>query len=115
MGCGCKSDNKIDSMLSQKENNTGKSVTKNVGKYILKSLAFLLMLVALPLINLYIIWLMFRMLVLNKDIEIEPLLTAIGMKFKAKDDDEEEEYAEYDYIKDDLVVVNVEDITKKSK
>ena len=33
---------------------------------------------------------MFKMLFLNKDIEIEPLLTAIGMKFKAKDDDEEE-------------------------
>lgn len=115
MGCGCKSGNKIDSMLPQKENNTVVSTSKNVSKYILKSLAFLLMLVALPLINLYIIWLMFKMLVLNKDIEIEPLLTAIGMKFKAKDDDEEEEYTEYDYNEDDLVVVNVEDITKKSK
>ena len=72
----------------------------------------------LPLINIAIIWFMFNTLVLNKDVNIKPLLLALGNQFKEKkyEDDDEIDIEEFNELtEDDVVMVDVEDITNKSK
>lgn len=110
MGCNCKSDKSIDSYLTDSEKPKEK-IGPRIGTYILKSLAFLLMIAALPIINIFIIWFIFRTLMLNKDVNIKPLLTVIGKKFQDKEEDEEEEYD--DLTEEDVVMIDVEDITNK--
>ena len=114
MGCNCKSENTNDIL----KNDTPKlSIGKRVIKYTLKVIAFLLLIAILPLINLAIIWFMFNTLVLNKDVNIKPLLTALGNQFKEKDvDDDEIDDEEFNSLtEDDVILVDVEDITNKSK
>ena len=75
------------------------------------------MLLFLPFLNIYIIWLMFKMLVLNKSIDLKPLLASIGAKFTEKDNDQDEEEFlgdEFDELTDDdVVLLDSEDITNK--
>ena len=109
MSCNCKNGGSMDTLLDNKTEEV--SVRRKIIKYTLKTLAFILMLVLLPILNLYIIWIMFKMVVMNKNIDIKPLLMAIGEKFMIKDDDDDDD----DFNEDDeLVMMNVEDITKKS-
>ncbi len=113
MGCNCKSQN-IDDILNVDRPKL--SIGKLIGKYTLKILSFLLMIAMLPLINIAIIWFMFKTLVLNQDVNIKPLLLALGNQFKEKDNDEEIDEEEFDELtEDDVIMVDVEDITKKSK
>jgi hypothetical protein len=103
----------MDSMFENDDKNK-KSVTQTVIKYTLKILGFLVLVAALPLINLYIIWLMFNMLVLNKNIDVKPILLSLGNKFKQKDDDDDEDDDEYNELtEDDVILLDVEDITNK--
>jgi hypothetical protein len=112
-GCNCKSDKKIDNYLVNTET-PNKKMGATIGKYILKTLAFILMLLALPIINLFIIWFIFKMLILNKDIDIKPLLYSIGNKFKVSDEDDDDN--EYDELtEEDVVMVDVENIISKNK
>lgn len=113
MGCSCKNGNTMDEMLSTDKKKI--TSTQKVSKYTLKVIAFLLMLLALPLINLYLIWLMFKMLVMNEDIDIKPLLMAIGNKFKNNQEDYDDDDFEEDFNEEDLITVNVEDISNKTK
>jgi len=92
--------------LLQKSSKSEKKI--NIGKYVLKTFVFLIALAATPLIMLAIIWIMFKMLVLNQNIEFKPLLMAIGNKFKREEKDEED-YDEIIYEKD-LIPLNVEEI-----
>jgi hypothetical protein len=105
--CNCKNGNKIDDML-QKDSNGDKKI--NIGKYVLKSFVFLIALAASPIIMMFIIWIMFKMLVLNENIDFKPLLMAIGNKFKR----EEKEYDDDDditlYDEKDLIPLEVEEI-----
>lgn len=111
--CGCKSEKNIDSYLND-GNISSKKIGATIGMYILKSIGFLLMIAALPIINLFIIWFIFRTLILNKNVDIKPLLLAIGKKFKPEEDDDDDD--DYDELtEDDVVMVEVEDITNKSK
>lgn len=105
MSCNCKNGNKMDDLL-QKSSKSEKKI--NIGKYVLKTFVFLIALAATPLIMLAIIWIMFKMLVLNQNIEFKPLLMAIGNKFKREEKDEED-YDEIIYEKD-LIPLNVEEI-----
>lgn len=103
----------MDSMF-ENDNKNKKSVTQTVIKYTLKILGFLMLLVALPLINLYIIWLMFNMLILNKNIDVKPILLSLGNKFKQKDDEDDEDDDEYNELtEDDVILLDVEDIKNK--
>jgi hypothetical protein len=105
MGCGCKNSNKIDNTL-QKVSDGEKKI--NIGKYVLKTFVFLIALIASPIIMLFIIWIMFNMLVLNKNIDFKPLLMAIGNKFKREekyDEDDEEILDEKDLIPLDVEVI----------
>ena len=83
--------------------------------YLLKSIGFLLMMLALPLINIAIIWFIFKTLMLNEEVDIKPLLYAIGKKFKQNDSDDDEENDYEELTEDDVVMVDVEDITNKTK
>jgi hypothetical protein len=116
MGCNCKSDKNIDiDNLSNEVSNPNESLASKITKYFFKSLAFLLMIAALPIINLFIIWFIFKMLILNKDINIKPLLKNIGDRFRPIDDEDEDE-DEYDNLTEhDVVMMGVEDITNRSK
>ncbi len=108
MGCNCKSNKKIDDYLVNDSDNKTKV---GFGSYTLKTLAFLLLLIALPIINIVIVWFMFRTVVLNKEVSITPLLTTIGKKFQDKEDDEDVNIDEL--TEDDVIMVDVEDITNK--
>ena len=113
-GCNCKSKgNKgIDAL-----NNTNAPKEKlgpMIITYALKIVGFLILIAALPIINLFIIWFMFKTLVLNKEVNMKPLLLAIGSKFKEKNEDEEVE--DYDSLtEEDVEMVDVEIITNTSK
>lgn len=110
-GCNCKSDKKIDELLvNDKQEN--KKLNDNITSYFFKILGFIFLIALLPIINLFIIWFIFRTLVLNKNVNIKPLLLAIGQKFQQKDEVEDDEYID-DLTEDDVIVQNVEDITKK--
>jgi hypothetical protein len=50
------------------------------------------------------------MLVLNKNIDVKPILLSLGNKFKQKDEDDDE-YNEL--TEDDVILLDVEDITNK--
>ena len=109
MGCNCK--NSAQAQQINDDRTTGVKITH----YALKTLVFLLMIVLLPVINLLLIYFMFKTLVLGKDVDVKPLLLAIGKKFKEKDDDD---YDEIDYdtlTPNDVVMVDVEDITDRHK
>jgi hypothetical protein len=113
MGCNCKSDIGAEDSLTTES----KKITKEVIiKYVLKSLAFILGIIALPIINIFIIWFMFSIIVLNKNVDIKPLLLSISEKLKNKDDDDDDDDYNYDELTpEDVELLDVEDITNYSK
>jgi hypothetical protein len=61
---------------------------------------------------------MFDTIVLNKDIDLRRVINRFvkANKFFTKDDDEDDDEDEDEYLtEDDVIMVNVEDITNKSK
>lgn len=113
MGCNCKSENTNDIL---KTDTPKLSIGKRIVKYTLKVIAFLLLIAILPLINLAIIWFMFNTLVLNKDVNIKPLLATLGNQFKEKEIEDDIDDEEFNTLtEDDVILVDVEDITNKSK
>jgi len=77
------------------------------------------MLLALPILNIYIIWLMFNILVLNKNVDFKPLLFSIGSKFMEKEDDKnDEEFLgdEFDNLtEEDVILLDSDEITSVEK
>jgi len=114
MGCNCKTEKKIDDYLEGSAP-LGEKISQKILSYSLKSLAFLIMVVLLPIINLLIIWFMFKTIVLNKNVNIKPLLLSLGKKFQEKEIDDEEEDDFEEIKEEDVVMVNVEDITNMGK
>ena len=112
MGCNCKSNKTTDEFTSE----TNKITTEKVIHYTLKFIGFLLLVIMLPIINLVIIWFMFRLIVLNKDVDIKAFLVAIYQKFKVNETDDEDDLEDInDLSEDDLIMENVEDITYMNK
>lgn len=108
-GCNCKNGPNVNEILengSVKE----KKINKKVSKYTLKILAFLFFIILLPIINIYLLWVVFKMLVLNENIDIRPLLVALGNKFK-QTDNEEEYYDMSELTNDDVKLLNVEGLS----
>lgn len=109
-GCGCKSDNVTV------ENNGEFNLKESLNGYPLKMVVFLLALITVPFIMVMVIYFMFNTLVLNKDVDIKPLLLMIGNKFKTSADDyeEDDDYEEVgDLTEDDVVVYGVEEIERR--
>ena len=85
------------------------SVTKRVG-----FLRLLLFIISLPIINVMIIWFVFKTLLLNRNVDLKPMLLSILSKFKSDDDDDDDDYEYYDLTEDDVELMGVEEITLNS-
>ena len=107
MGCNCKGEKRVLPVGESKKINLPTSIFN----YSIKTFGFLLFIIILPIINLVILWSVFRILVLNKDTDVKGLLTMMLSKLKPKDDD----YDDYDDLTEDDVelVEDIEDITEE--
>lgn len=112
----CKSCKSSGAMIPEikKDENLGNRIIK----YVAKTIGFLVAVALLPLINLVIIWFMFETIVLNKDVDIRAVVSKYITDRNERKEDEEEDEEEDDYenlTEDDVIMLNVEDITNKSK
>lgn len=105
MACSCKGNTNIKTS----EINDGK-VSQSVLMYALKLLGFLLVVILFPIISLVILWFIFKTLVLSKEIDIKPLLLAIGKSFKEKDEDEDDDIE--NLTEEDVIMLDVDEIKK---
>lgn len=118
MGCNCKNTDGTQQYNVLKEN---EGLSATIIKYLAKTLGFLVGMLFLPIIMLIIVWFMFDTIVLNKDIDLRRVINRFvkANKFFTKDDDEDDDDDDEDedeYLtEDDVIMVNVEDITNKSK
>ena len=97
----------MDDMLKKNELKSS-NLTNNIVKYSIKTLGFLLFLLILPLINLVIIWMTFKMFVLNGNTDFRPIIKFVGDKLKNVDGVDEEEYLseeEFNSLTEDDVVL----------
>lgn len=108
MGCNCKGQT-IDS-VENKDNNLDNKNGENIVKYFFKFLVFLLFVTFSPIILIGILWLIFKMIVLNDSVDVKPILIKLGKKFKNIDEDDDFD----ELTNDDVVMLNVEDITVKN-
>ena len=92
------------------ENGQNDSNSKKIFKYTLKTIAFIVFLTLSPVIFLAIIWIGFKLLVLNDSIDIKPMLEFAASKLKV---DKKEEIDISELNEDDIVMVDVEDITDR--
>lgn len=93
-GCNCKTNGETNNVTPNKN-------VDNVIEIILKISSFILGLVLLPIINVALIWFLFRTLVLNKNVNIKPILVLLGKKFGDK-----EETTPIDNLTEDDVIEN---------
>jgi hypothetical protein len=101
MGCNCKRDNITDLVFDTKGNNSSKYWYIYVFEYTVKILAFLVtLIVGLPILNGYVIYLLFKFLILNRNLNTNDLvssLVSLTKKFSPKDeDDDDDDYDEED-------------------
>lgn len=114
MSCNCKNDKTLEKISNNDEINN-KKTTQNIGNYSLRFLGFLITMLLLPIINVLIIWFIFRTLVLDKDVNMKEIMTFIANKIKKPDYDDEDDDDFDSLTEDDVVMVDVEDITNNSK
>lgn len=104
-GCNCKTEDSV-------YNGENLSLGKNILKYTFKVSVFSLSLLTLPIIVIASIWILFRTLVLNKDVNITGMLKFMVKAFKnannSNDDDDDDDY--YD-DEDEYELMDVENIT----
>ena len=120
MGCGCKTNTKYESNYdsSNKRPNNNK-ITSGYSIFLIRVLAFILSLFLLPIIMIAIIWFMFELFLLNKEIDMKKIVTVLSSKIRPFNEGYEEEYDDDDYENDDddefneenYEMVGVEDIT----
>ena len=125
MGCGCNTKD------AKKTNALGPiEISKIDGldiivKIITKTLGFSLAILLMPIISAFVLWFMFEMLVLNKQVDLKKLITGVSSKlsfmnesfdpFDNEDDEEDEIYEDdEEFDEDEFDAVNVEDITEIS-
>lgn len=120
MGCNCKGSNDFE----YNEKTSDMSIAQNIIKYAIKSLAFSIALLFLPIIMLGVIWFLFDIIVLNKNVDLGRIVKLVAKNIKKfnegydedEDDDEDEDYEDEDeFNEENYVTVNVEDITDKMK
>lgn len=120
MGCNCKSSN-----LSpiNGENIIKEKPLQLTLKYVAKTIGFLIALALLPIIMVVIIWFMFDVIILNKNVDLRIILDKFikhekyfNSNYEDDDDEDDDDDDEDEYLtEDDVVMLNVEDITNKSK
>lgn len=116
MACGCKNKKGEESIINN-EDKPKISLIKEIKNYTGKSIVFILSLLFIPIIMGVIIYHMFRTIVLTRELDILSFLFSLAKKMKKITDEEnlEDDYDEDDFLdEEDLIMLNVEDITKKS-
>jgi len=113
MGCNCKRDNITDLVFDTKGNKVRKAWYSYVLEYTVKIIAFLVALViGIPILNGYVIYLLFKFLILNKNLNTNNLvssLVSMTKKFTPKDDDDDDDDDD-DYDEDDYELTDVDEI-----
>ena len=116
MGCNCKTQGGFET--SEKISflkTSNKEKVKLVVHYFFKIIGFLFGILLLPIINIAIIFFMFNTIVLTKDVNIGRLLgKLIGKKYNDEDEDDDEDDDFEDLTEDDVIMLDVEDITEKN-
>lgn len=116
MSCNCKGGTSNGELIKS-NNGEEKSFFNIFIKYSLKTLMFFMFLLAMPFIILYIIYLSFNIIMLNENVDIKPLLTIIGEKFKNNYEDDNDDLIDEEEFKnlteDDVILLDAEDITEK--
>jgi len=112
MSCGCKTNVKYEPN-SKGSNNSNNKKINGFSNIFIKILSFCFMMLLLPIIMLAIIWFIFELIVLNKEIDMKKVLMVLSSKIKPlnegyenDEDDEDDEFTEENYE-----MVDVEDIT----
>lgn len=119
MGCGCKTNSKYESNYDSSIKRPDKKITYGISNAILRVIAFTLMMALLPVIMLAVIWFIFELLILNKEIDMKRIVRVLSSKIKPFNEGYEEDYDEDDddYEDDDefneenYEMVEVDDIT----
>lgn len=125
MGCGCNTKNakKTDALAPIEFSKT--DFLDIIVKIFTKILGFSLAVLTLPIINAFILFFMFEMLVLNKQVDLKKLITGVSTKlsfmnesfdpFDNEDDEDEDVYEDdEEFEEDEFDAINVEDITEIS-
>ena len=114
MGCNCKSGNSFESSENVrffKTNN--KEKIKLIGNYTLKMTGLIVGILLLPLINVAIVIFMFNTIVLTKEVNMVNIIKRFT-NHKFNNDYDEDDEDDFDNLtEDDVVMLDVEDITKK--
>jgi hypothetical protein len=127
MSCGCKAKKNDGTPFNvsspNNENTPKKSIGVNIIHYSIKLLGFGIALALSPFLMLVIIYYMFNMIVMTKDVDIRPIFISASkfMKKVGKDntdeddeEDDEEDDAEWENINpDEFELIGVDDLTKK--
>ena len=98
----------MDTMLNDTDVSQKKGFS--IGKTIVKLLAFSIFLIFSPIILLLLIWFGFKVLVVNQNIDIKPLISFLTKKIQSETIDNDY-YEEFD--ENDFVMVGVDDITNQ--
>jgi len=111
MSCNCKNGG-----ASQTFDTTSNKSKNNVTKYVLKSFIFLVSLILLPVIIGFVVWVMFKIIVLNDSVDLKPLMVSMLRSLQANSDEEDEEIDDeefYSLTEDDVILMEADDITNK--
>ena len=107
-GCGCKTNSNNNLSEDKKA-----LPTKN---YFIKILLFIMLVLMSPVFLGLIMWVLFRTLIMDKELDILPLILKLIGKDKNKEEiDDEDDIDENDIDENDVIAINVEDITNKYK
>lgn len=125
MGCGCSAktyskekeiNNKIYEDSSKfKDENLKESVFSKIMYQSLKLVAFFIMLLFVPFIMIAVVWFIFSVVVLNKEVDMKKIVTILASKIKRfnedeydDDDYEDDDFEEYD--EDNYELIDVEEV-----
>jgi hypothetical protein len=103
MGCNCKNNDNQYSVGSDI------NLSKRILNYSLRTIMFSLSLLTLPIILIFSVWLLFRTLVLNKDVNIYEMLKFMAKTFKNKNNEDDYDDDIYD-DEDEYELMDVENI-----
>jgi hypothetical protein len=123
MGCGCNTKNakKADALAPIEFSKI--DFLDIIVKIFTKTVGFSLAVLTMPIISAFVLFFMFEMLVLNKQVDLKKLVTGVSSKlsfmnesfdpFDNEDDDEEEiDDDDEEFDEDEFDAINVEEITE---
>jgi hypothetical protein len=119
MSCNCKKEN------NQAQNNEETNIITTIFKYFLNFFIFAISLMFSPVALVGYVIVMFRVIVLNKNVDILSLTTNFISNYRkykeiksledSDDEDDDYDYSELEVDADDYEMVDVEVITKETK